>query len=179
MSVLSFRSVLTIRQVRLIERMVDKQSPYGRDFCLTLIEGICYWKQAFLFLYVYFLFQSFRYHIFQKHEATHCLVRFMCSLTSIGFRQEKALFRKLLYTNARRVLQSNDCELWKHSFLSPLFPRESTKGCFGKNSIVDCGYFRHLGDFINTATSVIHQGALRKTTATARTTSLENKHWPN
>ncbi|XP_044174005.1 uncharacterized protein LOC114974698 [Acropora millepora] len=44
--------------------------------------------------------------------------------------QEKALFRKLLYTNAGRVLQSNDCELWKHSFLSPLFPRESTKGCF-------------------------------------------------
>ena len=80
----------------------------------------------------------------------------MCSLTSIGFRQENALCRKLLYTNARRVLQSNDCELWKHSFLSPLFPRESTKGSFGKNSIVDCGYFRHLGDFNNTATWVIH-----------------------
>ncbi|XP_067034167.1 uncharacterized protein [Acropora muricata] len=44
--------------------------------------------------------------------------------------KEKTLFRKLLYTNAGRVLQSNDCELWKHSFLSPLFPRESTKGCF-------------------------------------------------
>ncbi|XP_015757152.1 PREDICTED: uncharacterized protein LOC107336599 [Acropora digitifera] len=42
--------------------------------------------------------------------------------------QEKTLFRKLLYTNAGRVLQSNDCELWKHSFLSPLFPRESTQG---------------------------------------------------
>ena len=78
----------------------------------------------------------------------------MCSLTSIGFRQEKALFRKLLYTNAGRVLQSNDCELWKHSFLSPLFPRESTKGCLGKTSIVDCGYHRYLGDFINTGSSV-------------------------
>ncbi|XP_067033885.1 uncharacterized protein [Acropora muricata] len=48
----------------------------------------------------------------------------------VASQQEKALFRKLLYTNAGRVLQSNDCELWKHSFLSPLFPRESTKGSF-------------------------------------------------
>lgn len=48
----------------------------------------------------------------------------------VASQQEKTLFRKLLYTNARRVLQSNDCELWKHSFLSPLFPRESTKGSF-------------------------------------------------
>ena len=73
----------------------------------------------------------------------------MCSFTSIGFRQEKTLFRKLLYTNAGRVLQSNDCELWKHSFLSPLFPRESSQGSVGNTSIIDCGYHRYLGDFLS------------------------------
>ncbi|XP_068748432.1 uncharacterized protein [Montipora capricornis] len=44
----------------------------------------------------------------------------------VADQQEKTLLRKLLYTNAARVPQSNDSDLWKSSFLAPLFPREKT-----------------------------------------------------
>lgn len=40
--------------------------------------------------------------------------------------QEKSLFRKLLYTNAARVTQDNGSDVWKDSFVCPLFPRERT-----------------------------------------------------
>ena len=42
------------------------------------------------------------------------------------------MLRKLLYTNAARVPQSNDSDLWKSSFLAPLFPREKTVEFKGK-----------------------------------------------
>ncbi|XP_068748435.1 uncharacterized protein [Montipora capricornis] len=46
----------------------------------------------------------------------------------VSSQQETALLRKLLYTNAARVPQSSDSDLWKSSFLSPLFPRELADG---------------------------------------------------
>ena len=54
------------------------------------------------------------------------------NISPFGFQQEKILLRKLLYTNAARVPQSNDSDLWKSSFLAPLFPREKTVEFKGK-----------------------------------------------
>ena len=53
----------------------------------------------------------------------------------ISFQQEKSLLRKLLYTNAARVAQSGESDVWMNSFLSPLFPRESNLHFFGKTKI--------------------------------------------
>ncbi|PFX17640.1 N-lysine methyltransferase SMYD2-B [Stylophora pistillata] len=39
--------------------------------------------------------------------------------------EEKVLFRKMLYTNAARVPQDDDYVVWKNSYISPLFPRDS------------------------------------------------------
>ena len=43
------------------------------------------------------------------------------------FQQEKILFRKMLYINAARVSQDGGSVVWKNSFISPLFPRESIR----------------------------------------------------
>ena len=49
-----------------------------------------------------------------------------------SFQQEKMLFRKMLYTNAARVAQSGS-DVWTDSFITLLFPRESTFDLFSKS----------------------------------------------
>lgn len=48
------------------------------------------------------------------------------------FQQEKVLFREMLYTNAARVPQDDDDVVWKNSYISPLFPRESIRSLISK-----------------------------------------------
>ena len=48
-----------------------------------------------------------------------------------SFQQEKKLFRKMLYTNAARVAQSGS-DVWTDSFITLLFPKESTLDIFSK-----------------------------------------------
>ena len=49
-----------------------------------------------------------------------------------SFQQEKILFRKMLYRNAARVAQSGS-DVWTDSFITLLFPRESTHDLFSKS----------------------------------------------
>ena len=41
-----------------------------------------------------------------------------------SFQQEKSLIRKMLYTNAARVPQERESDVWKNSFITLMFPRE-------------------------------------------------------
>ena len=66
---------------------------------------------------------------------TYTLLMTFCNIL-FSFKQEKSLLRKLLYTNAARVAQDNGSYAWKDSFLSPLFPRESSLQFFGNSNIL-------------------------------------------
>ena len=48
------------------------------------------------------------------------------------FQQEKTLIRKMLYTNAARIPQEAESDVWKSSFISLLFPREKPFDVAGK-----------------------------------------------
>ena len=48
------------------------------------------------------------------------------------FWQEKVLFRKMIYINVARVPQDGGYAVWKNSYISPLFPRESIKSMASK-----------------------------------------------
>ena len=48
------------------------------------------------------------------------------------FQQEKGLIRKMLYTNAARVPQEGESDVWKSSFITLLFPREKPFDVAGK-----------------------------------------------
>ena len=52
-----------------------------------------------------------------------------------SFQQEQSLFRKMLYTNAARVAQSGS-DVWTDSFITLLFPRESTLDLFSKSNTI-------------------------------------------
>ncbi|RMX52214.1 hypothetical protein pdam_00019209 [Pocillopora damicornis] len=45
----------------------------------------------------------------------------------VAGQEEKVLFRKMMYTNAARVPQDGGYAVWKNSYISLLFPRESIK----------------------------------------------------
>lgn len=50
-----------------------------------------------------------------------------------SFQQEKSLIRKMLYTNAARVPQERESDVWKNSFITLLFPREKPFDQTGKS----------------------------------------------
>lgn len=50
-----------------------------------------------------------------------------------SFQQEKSLIRKMLYTNAARVPQERESDVWKNSFITLMFPREKPFDVAGKS----------------------------------------------